>query len=65
VLNTNTELLLLLPPPAQTGSFLTVLPEAADACVRALVQAVNAAPPCQRAELLRVRIACSRLFRYF
>ncbi len=54
-LNTNPELLLLLPPAAAPGSFLTVLPEAAAACVRALVETVNAAPPFQRAELLRVR----------
>jgi hypothetical protein len=54
-LNTDPELLLLLPPAAAPGSFLTVLPDAAAACVRALVETVNAAPPFQRAELLRVR----------
>jgi hypothetical protein len=54
-LNTKPELLLLLPPAAAPGSFLTVLPDAADSCVRALIAAINAAPPSQRAELLRVR----------
>jgi hypothetical protein len=61
-LNTKPELLLLLPPAALPGSFLTVMPDAADACVRALVAAINAAPPSQRAELLRVSVSLFVLF---
>jgi hypothetical protein len=61
-LNTNPELLLLLPPASPPGSFLTVLPEAADSCVRALVQAANAAPPAQRADVVRVRNLPVHLF---
>jgi hypothetical protein len=59
VLNTNAELLLLLPPASAPGSHLTVLPAAASSCVQALAEAVNSAPPSQRAELLRVHIGPS------
>lgn len=54
VLNTSAELLLLPPPAAAHGSFSTFVPDSAAVCVQALVETVNAAPPLQRAELLRL-----------